>query len=108
MDIDKIEIGKCYKYGNRLFIAKEKCLSPTRKKQLRVEYIEVGENHFFATSSMTFYAYDIQHLKLEEIEVDIFYRLLNLYKVCFSSMNSIFPVESKKVYGKDGKLIKPI
>ena len=105
MNIDKIEIGKCYKCGNRLFIAKEKCLSPTRRKQLRVEYIEVSENHFFATKSMTFYAYDIQHLKLEKIDEDIFYRLLNLYKICFSSMNSIFPVVSKEVYGKDGNLI---
>lgn len=105
MNIDKIEIGKCYKYGNRLFIAKERCLSPTRKKQLRVEYIELSENHFFTTKSMTFYAYDIQHLKLEKIDEDIFYRLLNLYNICFSSMNSIFPVQSKEVYGKDGNLI---
>lgn len=102
MTIKELQVGKCYRYHNTIFIVKGTFSSPA--DGVYIDSIDINKNLFCFCTDLALYRYELAK-DYEEVDINIFYKLRSLYGTCFSYMNSLFHIEDKEVYGKDGNLI---
>lgn len=103
MKLTELQVGKCYRCGNELFVIVDAGiiqLYGSDEYRVIVNYVTVSENFFCKGYCAVLYNYEYLKREFTEVDIEIYYKLIKLYKDCFNVMDSIFKVEIKDVFPK--------